>query len=70
MKSDLEFDIKDVPFQPNHISVTCGGRGDNLNFAIEINPNTVPNYRVQCNLTRRQLEGINKIVTEFLKNGG
>lgn len=70
MKSNLEFDIKDVPFQPNHLTVTVTGDQANPVFVLEWNPNTVPNYRIQCKLTHTQLAGIHAIVAKYLQKNG
>jgi hypothetical protein len=69
MRSNLDLDITSVPFQPNHITVKVAGDRTTPTFSLEINPGTVPNYRVGCKLTRSQLAGINNIVTAFLKDG-
>ena len=69
MRSNLVFNVRDIPFQPNHITVTVGGDTNNPSFVFEINPGTVPNYRIECQMTRVQLAGIHAIVEKFLKDG-
>lgn len=69
MTTRYELNIRDVPFQPNHISFKVTGDPNNPDVSLEVNPNTVPNTKAVLHLTRTQLIGINEIVNKFLKDG-